>query len=476
MARQAPSRAVNPSPQAARYLAFLADAFPSLTAAEPELIPAPDPEPDELAWQSRWFSGDFGRDFLTTDGQPARIADFGWWNHGAGPDFRGCAVEIDGETRVGSIELDRDVRDWDHHGHAQNPAYRDTVLHLHLGQRGGGTWFTRTDEHRLVPQVRLDRQPLLRDFPEALPPASRPGRCLGVLRGQGLEKTLAVLETAARYRMERKTARLHRIASIHGHDQMLYQTLAGALGYSRNALPLTVLSQRLPLKFLKTRPLESEALLFGAAGFLTGDDFDQSDPETRDWLRGLWHHWWRYRDGFAPGNPRLPLRWNLTGTRPLNHPQRRVAALQLLVKNWPAARHVLTGPGFSEKALRGFTDGLSHPYWDRHYTLQAAAAGKPMSLLGSTRVTEILSNLCYPLAIPNNESLWNGYRALRAPSDNEKTRRAAIRLFHGHPDIKKLTSRVWQQQALLQIYEDFCLQDHSGCDDCPMPEQITTSG
>lgn len=29
-----------------------------------------------------------------------------------------------------------------------------------------------------------------------------------------------------------------------------------------------------------------------------------------------------------------------------------------------------------------------------------------------------------------------------------------------------------QQQALLQIYEDFCLADGSGCEDCPSPGQM----
>jgi hypothetical protein len=31
---------------------------------------------------------------------------------------------------------------------------------------------------------------------------------------------------------------------------------------------------------------------------------------------------------------------------------------------------------------------------------------------------------------------------------------------------------VAQQQGLLQIYEDFCLQDNSDCAHCPFPEQM----
>ena len=459
------------SPAAARYPEFLTEYFPVVASAlaEPELLP--EREPDELAWQSRWFAGDFGRDFLAVTGECVRITDFGWWNHGAGPDFRDCTVTLSGESRHGSIELDRDARDWDHHGHSTNPAYRDTVLHLQLGQRDGGEWFTRTDDHRLVPQVRLDLATAAGDFHTPPPAAARPGRCLEVFRRIGQEKTLAIVEAAARYRLEHKAAKLQRTAAIHGRDQMLFQAMADALGYSRNRLPLTVLSQRLPLKFLLSWPDDAEALLFGVAGFLTGDAFDHADRETRAWLRCLWDQWWRYRDAFAPGLPRHPLKWNFTGTRPLNHPQRRVATLHLLVKHWSGLRRLMQPDTFSEKGLRSFADSLRHAYWDRHYTLQALPAATPMALLGSNRLTEILANICYPILVPEQETFWADYQKLPAPSDNAKTRRAALRLFAGHPDLTKLTGKLWQQQALLQIYEDFCLADNSGCAECPMPEQ-----
>ncbi len=457
------------SPAAAAYPAFLASHFPPVSLAEPELLPGR--EPDELAWQSRWFAGDFGRDFLTVAGEAVSVIDFGWWNHGAGPDFRDCVITLSGETRRGSIELDRDARDWDHHGHSTNPAYRDTILHLQLGVRSGSEWFTRTDEHRLVPQVRLDLATPAGDFNTPPPAPARPGRCLQVFRQLGPGKTITILEAAARYRLERKATRLQRTAAIHGRDQMLFQALADALGYSRNRLPLTVLSQRLPLRLLTTRPDDAEALLFGVSGFLTGEAFDHADTETRLWLRRLWDQWWRYRDAYAPGQPRLPLKWNLTGTRPLNHPQRRIATLHLLVKHWPTLRRLLQPDHFSEKALLTFAAGLHHPYWDRHYTLRALPAPKPMALLGRNRLTEILANVCYPLLIPEREDLWPVYQKLSAPLDNEKTRRAALRLFAGHPDLAKLTSKLWQQQALLQVYEDFCLADDSNCAQCPMPEQ-----
>ena len=84
----------------------------------------------EIELQSLWFGGAFGREFRDTQGRLVRVVQFGVWNHAAGPDFLHASVEVDGERLVGAIELDTDVRDWEHHGHASNPAYENVVLHL----------------------------------------------------------------------------------------------------------------------------------------------------------------------------------------------------------------------------------------------------------------------------------------------------------------------------------------------------------
>src|SRR6266481_1050296 len=92
---------------------------------------------DELELQAHWFAGDFGREFTTTDGKPVRIVQFGVWNHEAGPDFSHAAISVEGAKPLGgAIEFDQEVRDWERHGHAQNPAYEDVVLHVFT--RAGG--------------------------------------------------------------------------------------------------------------------------------------------------------------------------------------------------------------------------------------------------------------------------------------------------------------------------------------------------
>ncbi|HEX2750257.1 MAG TPA: DUF2851 family protein [Verrucomicrobiales bacterium] len=458
------------SPSALRYRSFLDDAaHPRIAAAE--LFPAGPPEPDELAWQSRWFSGDFGRDFLTVAGEPVHIVDFGWWNHGAGPDFRDCVVEIAGVSRRGSIELDPALRDWEAHGHAANPAYDDTILHLFLNPRGEAAFFTRTAQNREVPQVHLDIARCSPGTAETSAPA-HPGRCVQSLTSLPVPRVLEIMEDAARYRLELKGQRWQRIAGIHGLDQALFQGIAEALGYSRNKLPMSVLAQRLPLRFLQKRPGDAEALLFGVAGFLDGKEAEHGDAPTRAWLRGLWESWWKYRAVFPPGRPSQPIRWTLTGTRPVNHPQRRIAALGQMAFRWKEIRRLIDPAAFHAKTFTALLEGLTHPYWSTHYTLSAKPSPSPLALLGAQRIRDILANLVYPLLVPQREDLWQSYLLLPAPVESTKTSIAGIRLFGSEAAAAKFSRRLWQHQALLQIYGDFCLSGVNGCDGCPFPEQV----
>ena len=85
----------------------------------------------ELELQARWFAGDFGRSFTGTAGEEIEIVQFGTWNREAGPDFSDAAIRVNGgEFRGGSIEFDLTDQNWEAHGHATNPAFDGTVLHV----------------------------------------------------------------------------------------------------------------------------------------------------------------------------------------------------------------------------------------------------------------------------------------------------------------------------------------------------------
>jgi hypothetical protein len=144
-----------------------------------------------------------------------------------------------------------------------------------------------------------------------------------------------------------------------------------------------------------------------------------------------------------------------------------------MIREWPAVSSPLMDAGrWSVAAWRRVLLALKHDFWSAHYTLTSTAAAKPLALLGETRVQEMLANLVYPLLIPERSRLWAEYLELPALLSNEKVRRAVLRLFGSTERGKTFQKRLFHQQGLLQVYEDFCLEDDSGCADCPFPERL----
>jgi hypothetical protein len=424
--------------------------------------------PNELELQARWFAGDFGKEFVSTTGDKIDIVQFGTWNREAGPDFRDAAIKVNGSEPIrGCIELDVSDRSWEAHGHATNPAFEETVLHVFV-EKSGREFFTRTKSNRNVPQVCVDPT-ILPDAFSGNIPLARPGRCQAPLKDLPEERVHSVLNAAAQFRLRQKATRVRSKIDTHGRDEALFQDLAAALGYKENKLPFTLIAQRLPLKLLHEKRDDAEAMLFGLAGFLEAPDLGVFKGSTRKYVRTLWDRWWPHRD--AMQRMILPAKvWRMSGTRPVNHPQRRLAALSMIVREWPGFRHML-----GKKSVVGtniFFSELEHPFWNFHYTLMSEPSPKKMALIGESRVAEILANVLFPFWIAEEVEVWPAYAQLPARLSNRRLETAATRLFGSDPRRPQFLKTVAHQQGLLQIYEDFCMQDNSDCAQCPFPEQM----
>ena len=427
--------------------------------------------PNELELQARWFAGDFGKHFVSLAGDKIDIVQFGTWNREAGPDFRDAAIRINGSDPIrGCIELDVSDRSWETHGHATNPAFEETVLHVFI-ERSNREFFTRTRSNRNVSQVCIDPT-VLPDAFSANVPLARPGRCQAPLKDLPEERVRSVLDAAAQFRLQQKCARIRNKIDNHGRDEALFQELAAALGYKENKLPFTLIAQRLPLNLLREKPDESEALLFGVAGFLEAPDLGVFKGATRKYVRMLWDRWWPHRD--AMQRMILPSKvWRLSGTRPLNHPQRRLAGLAMIGRDWAGLRRMLGKAGGTPAATAAeFFSGNDHPFWNFHYTLTSGAASKKMALIGESRIAEILANVLFPFWLADDLEIWPAYAQLPARLSNRRLETAATRLFGNDSRRKQFLETVAHQQGLLQIYEDFCMQDNSDCAQCPFPEQM----
>src|SRR5262249_5756072 len=159
--------------------------------------------PNELELQARWFAGEFGRSFVSTRGNHIDIVQFGSWNREAGPDFSDAAISVNGGRPIpGSIEIDLVDRNWELHGHAANPAFEETVLHVFV-DKSESEFFSRTKSNRNVPQIQIDPAMLPEAFSVNVPLAHA-GRCQAPLKNLLEERVRSVLDAAAQFRLQKK--------------------------------------------------------------------------------------------------------------------------------------------------------------------------------------------------------------------------------------------------------------------------------
>jgi hypothetical protein len=147
-----------------------------------------------------------------------------------------------------------------------------------------------------------------------------------------------------------------------------------------------------------------------------------------------------------------------------------LGALAILAQEWTSFVRSLARR--NAKTTHDFFLGLRHPFWNFHYTLTSEAAPGEMAIVGDSRIADILANVLLPYFLAEGAEIWPAYEKLRAQLTNRRLETGATRLFGSDPRRPSFTKTIAQQQGLLQIYEDFCLQDNSDCAECPFPEQM----
>lgn len=169
-------------------------------------------------------------DWRSRSGARLRVIEPGLLNRGAGPDFREAIIEVDGERRIGDVELHLYREDWWHHGHDQDPAYNEVLLHVVLFPGGmerpvltaaGGS----PQEWVMVPWLREDLESISGGDPGIF--GERVPELADWLAGQAPWQARQVLRYGAQRRLENKVAMARSLLLKYGwsgtcHTLMLY--------------------------------------------------------------------------------------------------------------------------------------------------------------------------------------------------------------------------------------------------------------
>lgn len=426
---------------------------------------------DEALFQRLWFEEAYLPELTTLEGEKIQIIQPGFWNHLPGPDFLQCCLQNGAREReVGSVEVHIDPLDWHHHHHENDPAYNNVILHI-IWDEPAQKYYPKRPDGKCIRQVALKRQlrlPFeeLRSFSRTSPReqevGARQGACSPLWDSFSIHHTKKILAEAGWFRLRQKENLWHARLHLHGKDQALWMGMAESLGYSKNREPFISISQRLPIRHLLKSKNEAEALLFGMAGFLPSRTVPEGAPTG--WMKELWEHWWQseFTDFRLPKDA-----WRLASIRPTNRPERRLAVLAILARNWHEFRK-LADAGKPESIIE-FLQKLEHPFWSHHATLPAQPFPQRQVLLGEDRILSILYNVIWPLGHHSGETLSRWLRHCPHPTPNQKTRLAAVRLLSSH-SFESLEPDLIEHEGLLQIYQDFCSQDLTQCAECSFPK------
>ncbi len=360
-------------------------------------------------WERRHFNV---QNLTTTDGQPLEILNWGRRNSGPGPDFSGAELRQNGRRRSGAIEMHLNSTDWYQHNHQHDPEYNAVILHVVLWDHPEHPPVRRANGQK-IPTLNLSRflTADIETIRDALIPAAQTVfPCQTFPVDSHTTVFGPVIRQLGERRIAEKRDRFMDAAAANDWDEALYGGIGDALGYDKNREPFRRLTQlvsyarlrtwakAVPYKTAADLTLQVQAVLLGAAGFLT-DENPQADA-YRQALSPIWKRW-SLKHRVTPMNE---AEWRFAGLRPPNYPTRRIAGLAALLVNF--LPEGLTA-GFlaafdTDKPLERLYELLETDaglFWQNHYRLNDPPQSRASAILGQERRTALLINVILPVLL-----------------------------------------------------------------------------
>lgn len=465
------ARAVRNFPAAACYTS----GHPPHHATVHEPAPAAKPPAfTERHLQSIWFDSQLRPAALVTlEGEQLTVQEPGRWNLEAGPDFLDAVLVVgpDRRTLRGDVEVHIHPSDWTHHGHRDDPLYRNVIAHICYWP---GRAMDDSLPHAAVQvalKTALDADPAfffesidITAYPYTVPPPSHPDQRPPLAALPAADAT-RFLTAAGQERLRQKSEVLRASIDRVGEEQTLFEFCVAALGYQHNRGVCRRLARCITVERLRRDaagdPLAAYALLLGVSGLMPQTAAPTWDAETRRYVRKLWDTWWKMQSRWDVH--RVARRaWRLTGIRPQNHPVRRLAAAAMLFAR-PASLATAIRKLPAHSPQRWF-DGVralmaaqpAFAYWQSHLSFGGRKSATPVALIGEPRQASIILNVLIPYLAAVNTDVNPLLDAAPTGDSNQIVRQCAHLVF-GPDHNPAIYAGGLQQQGLIQIFHDFCL-------------------
>ena len=431
-----------------------------------------------------------------TDGRRVHVRAPGFWNFEAGPDFFNAEIRFDDEpVQRGDVEIHLRPGDWRAHGHADDPRYNDTILHVVLRNPGGEPTVS-TAAGGGVPQLELApalsaeldilRASLdIEEYPHASP--SGTGACCRAGLTGDADAFWDLVGLAGDARLLLKAERAAALGT--DWDQVCYAMVLQALGYKAFAHSCRALAQRAPFAVLQAAAarerdsaLAFEAMLLGMAGLLPDARAAFPDDTAAARTHTLRELWAKTRSRFD-AEPLTPEDWRAPHVRPANRPARRLVAAARLLSAWgpPGPLRALQAllrrdspPRQAWRALEGALTVEPDAFWGTRGDLARPPWPRPLRLVGPARARVLAIDAAAPALLAwaraagdtaLERSLHDALAAAPAQGMNAKLRLALRRMMGAADRWPPARRTALHGQGLLHLLQEWCIERPS-CEGC----------
>ncbi|MFA7228143.1 MAG: DUF2851 family protein [Melioribacteraceae bacterium] len=483
----------------------------------------------EVALHEIWKRQSYKSPLKTLTGEEIKILDAGVYNEETdGPDFKNARIRIGNFTYAGDIEIDRNYNDWKTHGHNIDSKYSKVVLHATLiNQNNYGYVYTR--DGRKITSICLSQfieekklESLKNDSADEKMDSSSNVKCSGLIQKVSEEAKEKYLRELGNLRFEKKCKKIHaRLKELQfireldikepvisydlsarflerkfNHSdftskeiwqQLFYELIFEALGYSKNKLQMLHLARAANVNFLGK--IENDGVIVekyeAALLFISGlmnDPVHTTESVSRKYLEKISLHWNSIRP-FYDGKYFETASWHFFRLRPQNFPTVRIAGgarllAGLLHKNLiPAVAKKITEIHNFEvliKSLRSTFIIKAEGFWKNHYVLDQTSNSEIKYFVGVSRADEIVVNVVLPFfavyfdmfekkeAVKKLMKLYNAYEER---SDNQLTLEVAQSL-----NMAGLVHSAVLSQGMIELFRTFC--SRSQCLECEIGKSV----
>ena len=412
-------------------------------------------------WKFRLFNL---ADLTDTEGESIDIVYQGVHNIHAGADFQQAKIKIGETLWAGNLEIHVNANEWFTHKHDADPAYNNVILHVVYEQKGplairqnGQTIPTLELKKRISPAL-LSRYEELSRRKDWIP-------CARFFKDTNELTLRSFLDRLMVERLESKVEQVNLMLAQSENDweNVMFQMIARYLGASINKDAFFSLAKSLPVKIWAKHQhdmLQTEALVFGQAGFLAEDLLDEYPNQLRKEYAYL-----KRLHQLQPMDKHL---WKFLRLRPSNFPTLRLAQLAALMhKEVKLLSGILDAKDI--KAIHGFFDAKVSNYWHHHYQFDKPCKQEDNNM-GTGMKNILLINAVAPVLFAYGKYKGDENYCERAVRLLESCKPESNSIIEGWKELNIKPANAFESQCLLQLKNEYC--DKFRCLECAVGHSI----